>query len=176
LKALEREPDERRLIEAAQRVPARFAELYDQNFDRVYAFFARRVASREQAQDLTSDVFHQALASIGNFKWQGAPFVAWLYGIAANVLSTHWQRLGRDPAQLEEEWDKGGTDEIERRAMLAELVDSLPPDQCQVIIQRFVQQKSIREVAQGLGRSEGAVKQLQLRALENLRERLGSQK
>jgi RNA polymerase sigma-70 factor (ECF subfamily) len=92
------------------------------------------------------------------------------------VLSTHWQRLGRDPAQLEEEWDKGGTDEIERRAMLAQLVDSLPPDQCQVIIQRFVQQKSIREVAQGLGRSEGAVKQLQLRALENLRERLGSQK
>jgi RNA polymerase sigma-70 factor (ECF subfamily) len=176
LKALEREPDERQLIEAAQRVPARFAELYDQNFDRVYAFFARRVASREQAQDLTSDVFHQALASIGNFKWQGAPFVAWLYGIAANVLSTHWQRLGRDPAQLEEEWDKGGADEIERRAMLAELVDSLPPDQCRVIIQRFVQQKSIREVAQGLGRSEGAVKQLQLRALENLRQRLGRKK
>jgi len=176
LKALEREPDERRLIEAAQRVPARFAELYDQNFDRVYAFFARRVASREQAQDLTSDVFHQALASIGNFKWQGAPFVAWLYGIAANVLSAHWQRLGRDPAQLEEEWDKGAADEIERRAMLAELVDSLPPDQYRVIIQRFVQQKSIREVAQGLGRSEGAVKQLQLRALENLRQRLGREK
>ena len=176
MKALEREPDERRLIEAAQRVPARFAELYDQNFDRVYAFFARRVASREQAQDLTSDVFHQALASIGNFKWQGAPFVAWLYGIAANVLSAHWQRLGRDPSQLQEEWDKGAADEIERRAMLAELVDSLPPDQYRVIIQRFVQQKSIREVAQGLGRSEGAVKQLQLRALENLRQRLGREK
>jgi RNA polymerase sigma-70 factor (ECF subfamily) len=176
LKALERAPNERLLIEAAQRVPARFAELYDQNFERIYAFFARRVASREEAQDLTSDVFHQALASIGNFKWQGAPFVAWLYGIASNVLSSHWQKLGRNPAQLEGQWDEGGTDEIERRAMLAQLVDSLPPDQCRVIVQRFVQQKSIREVAQDLGRSEGAVKQLQLRALENLRGRLERRK
>jgi RNA polymerase sigma-70 factor (ECF subfamily) len=172
LKALEREPDERLLIEAAQSEPARFAELYEQNFARVYAFFARRVATRDEAEDLTSEVFHHALGSIRSFKWQGAPFVAWLYGIAANVLSGHWQKLGRSPAGEEIELSHAG-DEIERSVMLAELVDLLPPDQRHVVLLRFVKQNSIREIANDLGRSEGAVKQLQLRALENLREKLG---
>ena len=176
MKALEREPDDRLLIEAAQRHPAQFAELYEQNFGRVYALFARRVSTREQAQDLTAEVFHQALASLQSFTWQGAPFISWLYGIAANVLSAHWQKVGRDPEQLAEEWDRGGADEIERRAMLAELVEKLPADQGMVILQRFVQQRSIREIALTLGRSEGAVKQLQLRALENLRGEIGRQR
>ncbi len=173
MKALEREPDDRMLIEAAQRERSHFAELYEQNFDRVYAFIARRAASREEAQDLTAEVFHQALASLQSFKWQGTPFIAWLYGIAANVLATHWRRIGRDPEELSEDWEQGGTDEIERRAMLAELVEALLPDQRTVIIRRFIEQRSIRDVAQELGRSEGAIKQLQLRALENLREKLG---
>ncbi len=173
MKLLESEPDERLLIEAAKVERARFSQLYERNFGRFYAFFARRVATREEAEDLTGEVFHQALASLRSFTWQGTPFIAWLYGIAANVLSAHWQRIGRNPDQLAEDWDAGGSDEIERRAMLAELVEALPVDQRRVIIQRFVQQKSIREIAPELGRSEGAVKQLQLRALENLRTKLG---
>lgn len=173
VKTLERGPDDRMLIEAAQRERSHFGELYEQNFDRVYAFIARRAANREQAQDLTAEVFHQALASLNNFKWQGTPFIAWLYGIAAHVLATHWQRMGRDPEELSEDWDRGGTDEIERRAMLAELVQALLPDQRMVIVRRFIEQRSIREIAQELGRSEGAIKQLQLRALENLREKMG---
>jgi len=173
MRALEREADERMLIEAARQNRSSFAELYEQNFHRVYAFVARRAANREEAQDLTAEVFHQALASIESFKWQGAPFIAWLYGIAANVLATHWHRTGRNPEQLAEDWDRGGADEIERRAMLAELMDLLLPDQRTVIIRRFFEQRSIREIALELGRSEGAVKQLQLRALENLREKLG---
>jgi RNA polymerase sigma-70 factor (ECF subfamily) len=173
VKTLERADDDRLLIEAAQYDRLRFADLYEQNFSRVYAFIARRVTTREEAQDLTAEVFQQALASIKNFRWQGAPFIAWLYGIAANVLSAHWQKLGRNPAQLDEDWDQGGSDEIERRAILAELVDSLLPDQRTVIVRRFIEQRSIREIAHELGRSEGAIKQLQLRALENLREKMG---
>lgn len=172
MKTVEREDDDRLQVEAAKNEPVRFAELYEQNFHRVYAFVARRV-SRDQAQDLTAEVFHQALASIGSFRWQGAPFISWLYGIAANVLSAHWQKFGRGPAQLAEDWDQGGSEEIERRAILAELVESLMPDQRVVIVRRFIEQRSIREVAKELGRSEGAVKQLQLRALENLREKMG---
>ena len=168
---LDCDSDDRPLIEAAQNEPARFAELYEQNFVRIYAFFARRVATREEAQDLTAEVFHQALASIRNFKWQGAPFIAWLYGIAANVLSKHWHRQGKHSA--EELTDLGSSgDEIERSVMLGRLVDALLPDQRRVIIRRFIEQKSIREIAEELGRSEGAIKQLQLRALENLRQRL----
>lgn len=174
MKVVEREPDEQLLIQAAQNEPARFAELYDKNFDRVYAFFSRRVATREEAQDLTADVFHQALASIRNFKWQGAPFVSWLYGIAANVLSAYWKKSARY-AELGD-WDfSGASGEIERSLLMAQLVDSLLPEQRLVVIRRFVDQKSIRDIAHELGRSEGAVKQLQLRALENLREKFGRQ-
>lgn len=172
METLERESDDRPLIEAAQSEPAQFAALYDQNFDRVYAFFARRVASREEAQDLTAEVFHQALASIRTFKWQGAPFIAWLYGIAANVLSKHWRQQGKHAGEeLTDLSSMGG--EIERSVMLAKVVETLLPDQKHVIIRRFVDRKSIREIAQELGRSEGAIKQLQLRALENLRTKLG---
>jgi RNA polymerase sigma-70 factor (ECF subfamily) len=57
--------------------------------------------------------------------------------------------------------------------MLAEMVQALLPDQRMVIVRRFIEQRSIQEIAQELGRSEGAIKQLQLRALENLREKMG---
>lgn len=173
MKTIEHADEDRSLIEAAQIDRFRFAELYEQNFNRVYAFIARRVSTREEAQDLTAEVFHQALASINNFCWQGAPFIAWLYGIATNLLSAHWRTLGRAPAQLDETCELGGTDEIERRTILSELVESLLPDQRTVIVRRFIEQRSVREIAQELGRSEGAIKQLQLRALENLREKMG---
>jgi RNA polymerase sigma-70 factor (ECF subfamily) len=172
VRTLEREPDERPLISAAQRDPTYFAELYEQNFDRVYAFFARRVSTREEAQDLAAEVFHQALASIQSFRWQGAPFVAWLYGIAANALAAHWRKLGQTrPVEDDDLRDLGG--EIEQSVKLAQLVDALSADQRRVVMRRFIDQRSIREIAQELGRSEGAVKQLQLRALENLRKKLG---
>jgi RNA polymerase sigma-70 factor, ECF subfamily len=173
VKTVEREDDDRVEINIAQSGPLGFAELYEQNFNRIYAFLARRVGLRDHAQDLTAEVFHQALASIASFRWQEAPFISWLYGIAANVLAAHWQKLGRNPSPLEEAWDEGGSEEIERKAILAELVESLMPDQRMVIVRRFIEQRSIREVAAELGRSEGAIKQLQLRALENLREKMG---
>jgi RNA polymerase sigma-70 factor (ECF subfamily) len=171
VKTVEREDDKRLRINAEQTIC--FAELYEQNFHRIYAFIARRVGSRDHAQDLTAEVFHRALGSIGSFRRQGSPFISWLYGIATNVLAAHWKKLGRTPAQLEEDWDEGGSEEIERKAILAELVESLLPDQRTVIVRRFMEQRSIREVATELGRSEGAIKQLQLRALENLREKMG---
>lgn len=175
LKLAESEMDERLLIEAAQHDPARFAALYEQNFDRVYAFIARRVSTREEAQDLTAEVFHQALASIGKFEWRGAPFVAWLLGIAWNTLSAYWERNGKRQEISADELELAGNDgKIERRAMLSQLVDSLPPDQRLVVVRRFMEQRSIREIAQELSRSEGAIKQLQLRALQALRTRLRS--
>jgi len=178
LKALESKPDsidERLQVEAARQDPARFAELYENNFERVYAYIARRVSSREEAEDLTSEVFREALAGLSRFEWRGLPFVAWLLGIAANVLSDHWGRLGRQQEVVADDLDLVGLDEdIERRAILYQLVDALPDDQGQVIIMRFVGQKSLRETATALGRTEGAIKQLQLRALQNLRERIRS--
>jgi RNA polymerase sigma-70 factor (ECF subfamily) len=173
LRVIERDTAERLLVEAAKRDPSRFADLYKSNFERVYAYITRRVSSREEAQDLTAEVFHQALASIENFEWRGAPFVAWLLGIAANVLCGHWQRTGRRQEVPADEIEPVGDDgKIERRALLYQLVDGLSEDQRRVIVRRFVHQCSIREIAQELSRSEGAIKQLQLRALQNLRARL----
>jgi RNA polymerase sigma-70 factor (ECF subfamily) len=166
---------ERRLIEAAQSDPSRFAELYENNFHRVYAFVARRVSSRDEAQDVTAEVFHQALRNIGRFQWRGVPFAAWLLRIAANALADKWQQAGRrvevpaEETQMENEAGRGEAAEAERRAMLFQLVDRLPADQRLVIQRRFVEQKSTREIARELARSEGAVKQLQFRALETLR-------
>ena len=173
LKARENPADEKLLIEAAQRDPRRFAELYELNFERVYAFIARRVRNREEAEDLTSEVFHQALANIERFEWRGAPFVAWLYRMAANAIVDRWQSVSKEHSDPRSNAaDPASLDEIEQRAMLFELVDTLSPDQRRVIVRRFVEQKSTREIAGELGRSEGAVKQLQFRALENLRERM----
>ena len=178
MKAVESATDERLAVEAAQRDPSRFAELYENNFERVYAYIARRVGNREEAQDLTAEVFHHALANIGRYEWRGVPFVGWLYRIAAHAIADRWHRVIREGQRGEDESatleEIGVDDEIERRAMLFQLVDSLPPDQRLVITRRFVDQRSIREIAAELRRSEGAVKQLQFRALHTLRAHMRS--
>jgi RNA polymerase sigma-70 factor (ECF subfamily) len=164
--------DDRLRIEAAQRDPSRFGELYEENFYRVYAYVARRVGDRHEAEDLTADVFREALAGIGKFEWRDVPFGAWLLGIAARIIADHFKRAGREagnPAAQPEPWSTG---EVEQSAMLFQLVDRLPEAQFRVIHMRFVEQKSIREIARELERSEGAVKQLQLRAIENLRAQM----
>src|SRR2546425_553651 len=140
------EHDERTQVEAAQRDPSRFADLYEQNFYVVYAYIARRVGDRHQAEDLTADVFREALAGIQKFEWRGVPFAAWLMGIASRVLADYWKRSGREtgnPAPVHDAIPS----EIERSAMLFQLVNRLPEAQFRVIHLRFVEQKSIREVA-----------------------------
>ena len=166
--------DERRLVEAAQKDPARFAALYELHFERVYAFVARRVNDREASEDLTSDVFHKALANLKQFEWRGVPFRAWLLKIAANAIADRAKRTGReviesDPPEIAA---KPRMEQAEDRGRLFRLVNELPQDQRSVVVMRFAEEKSIREIAQALGRSEGAVKQLQFRGLENLRKKI----
>jgi RNA polymerase sigma-70 factor, ECF subfamily len=164
--------DDRLLVDAAQRDPSRFADLYERNFHRVYAYIARRVGNRHHAEDLTAEVFREALAGIRKFEWRGVPFAAWLLRIASRAIADHWQRAGRESGNPLPESGEAGLDEVERNAMLFQLVERLPEAQYRVIHMRFVEQKSIREIARELDRSEGAVKQLQLRAIENLRAQM----
>jgi RNA polymerase sigma-70 factor, ECF subfamily len=164
--------DERTLVEAAKADPARFEELYDRYVGRVYGFVSRRVGNRAAAEDITSAVFEQALASLPKFEWRGAPFAAWLIRIAANALADHWRRTARETGDAADVPDAVEMDAIEQRAILFQLVERLPELQRRVIELRFGEEKSIRDVAAALDRSEGAVKQLQLRALENLRKEM----
>ncbi len=178
-KRARKDAPERLLIEAAQRDPACFAQIYENNFDRVYAFIALRVRDRDQAQDLTADVFHNALKNLSRFEWRGAPFAAWLFRIAANAIADHGKRAARFEAIKMPETSAveppGGADlaEVEHRARLFKLVERLPDDQRRVITMRFAHQKSIAEIAKDIGRSEGAVKQLQFRGLKSLRAMVG---
>lgn len=173
------ESEERALIEAAQHDPGRFAELYELHFDRVYAYVVVRVHDRSEAQDLTAHVFQQALANIGKFKWRGVPLIAWLYRIAANAIADQARKKSREVAETEVATNTpvdSDLEQVERRARLFSAVESLPQDQRKVILLRFGEEKSIREIASALNRSEGAVKQLQFRGLENLRTRLREDK
>jgi RNA polymerase sigma-70 factor (ECF subfamily) len=178
LKALKKEADERLLIEAAQKDPACFAELYENNFERVYAYVVRRVGNRAETEDLTAEVFHHALANLKRFEWRGIPFAAWLFRIAANLISDRWQRSGSEQvdktsSEVESLPARADIEEIERRATIFRLVDALPAEQRRVVVLRFVEQKSIKEVAGEIRKTPGAVKQLQFRALSTLRSRLG---
>ena len=117
--------EERLLIEAAQRDAGRFAELYERNFARVYAYVARRVGSREEAEDVTAEVFHQALANLARFEWRGVAFAAWLRRMAANAIADRWHAARRESGESEREPpDPASDDDIERRAMLFQLVDT----------------------------------------------------
>jgi RNA polymerase sigma-70 factor, ECF subfamily len=176
LKALKKEADERLLIEAAQKNPARFGDLYEIHFERVYAYVVKRVRDRAETEDLTAEVFHQALANIKRFEWRGIPFAAWLFRIAANLISDRWQRSGRevsDDTAIElAQANSAEMEDVERRATLFRLVETLPAEQKRVVVLRFVDQKSIKEVAREIRKTEGAVKQLQFRALSTLRARM----
>src|SRR5215510_777476 len=131
------EHHERTLVEAAQRDPSRFAELYEQNFYRVYVYIVRRVGDRHQAEDLTADVFREALAGIGRFEWRGAPFAAWLLRIASRAVADHYKHSARESSQ-DVEVERVVPQEIERHVIVFQLVDRLPEAQARVIRLRFV--------------------------------------
>jgi RNA polymerase sigma-70 factor, ECF subfamily len=172
--------DERVLVEAAQADPSKFDALYEQNFDRVYFFIVSRVRERATAEDLTSEVFHKALANLPTYEWRGTPFAAWLYRIASNAIADHYKRSNREQ-QLDElenplpnpSLSSAQTEFIERHVHFFGLVNQLPDVQRRVVCERFIEERSIKEIAQRLSKTEGAVKQLQFRALQTLREQVG---
>ena len=179
------ETDERRVIEAAQQDRVRFADVYERYFELVYAYVARRTRNRATTEDLTSEVFRKALANIDRFKWTGAPFGAWLLRIASNLIADRAKRDAKEnvsddeslrtellPSEVPSESQQIQLENAERRAWVIRMVDELPEDQRRVVRMRFAEEKSINEIASALGRSEGAVKQLQFRAFQNLRAKL----
>jgi RNA polymerase sigma-70 factor (ECF subfamily) len=174
LKAQANDVEERLLVEAAQKDPARFTDLYEANFERVYAFVSRRVHSRADVEDITAEVFQRALENFSRFEWRGVPFAAWLYRIAANAVGDRWQSLVRESGRPAigapaVEFDDSEIERSERRAQLFRNVAKLPAEQRRVVEMRFAEEKSIREIARALSKSTGAVKQLQFRAIEKLR-------
>src|SRR2546428_13610186 len=116
LKAPAKEEAERLLIEAAQRDRSRFAELYEDNFERVYAFIARRVRDRDEAEDLTPEVFHQALANLARFEWRGGPPAARALPLPPPPINDRGERPAKEGGRPRPPCAHGGGAQgIERR-------------------------------------------------------------
>jgi RNA polymerase sigma-70 factor (ECF subfamily) len=166
------------LVELARKGDSEaFGMLYDHYQGSVYRFLFYRTRSSALAEDLTSETFFRALRSMQNFRWQGKDFGAWLMTIARNLATDHF-KAGRTRLELTTE-DMGLHDDATEgpeTAVLAGLTNELllraltelPAEQKDCLIMRFLQGMSIAETASVLGRSEGAIKQLQLRGVRNL--------
>src|SRR5574341_393965 len=171
---------ERRLIEASKRQPRHFARLYERYFDRVYAFALTRTGDRAAAEDVTSETFRVAFENLARFEWRGVPFSAWLFRIATNaatdqaMMASRAQTLDASEVVQDESWE-ARLIEVETRARLFEMVERLPGDQRRVIVMRFGQEQSVREIAGALNRTEGAVKLRQHRAMQKLRAWVGDE-
>lgn len=181
----------RALVELAQRGDAEaFGQLYEEYVDVVYRYVYVRVGSRQLAEDITSETFLKALRRLDAFRWQGRDIAAWFVTIARNLITDH-HRAGRTRMEITTEElldaaDPGdgvrGTHapgpedavlERSRNERLVEAVRQLKPEQQECLVLRFFHEMSLAETAQVLGRSEGAVKQLQLRAVRALAGILG---
>ena len=161
---------------------AAFAELYDTHVDSVYRYLLYRVREPSDAEDLASEVFTRAFANIHRYKWQGKSFLAWLYTIARNAV-TDRRRRDRPTVELDNAYglaDGGPTaHELAVRGedvqALRGAVKHLTGVQQKVLVLRFVENLSSREVANILGKNEGAIRALQFRALDRLRKILRDQ-
>jgi RNA polymerase sigma-70 factor, ECF subfamily len=172
----------RKLVEQAQQGEEEALEqLYLLHFDRIYSYLHMSVGNRHDAEDLTTQTFLKMLEAIGRFRWRSVPFSAWLFRIAHNVAMDHFRATRR--IQLEEEVPEP-RDSVESsaeeeamesigRASMFELIERLSPDQQQVLTLKFVFNFSNAEVGAIIGKTEGAIKSLQHRALASLHRQLG---
>jgi RNA polymerase sigma-70 factor (ECF subfamily) len=156
-------------------------ELYLLHFDRIYSYLHVSVGNRHDAEDLTTQTFVKMLESINRFRWQAAPFSAWLFRIAHNLAMDHfrasrrWQpeeEVPEPPGEEEMSAEQAAMQEIGRQSML-DLIERLSHEQQQVLTLKFVFNFTNADVATILGKTEGAIKSLQHRALASLQKQLG---
>jgi RNA polymerase sigma-70 factor, ECF subfamily len=177
--AREATPDIRALVERAQRGDrAALEELYLLHFDRIYSYLHLSLGNRHDAEDLTTQTFLRMLEAIGRFRWQSAPFSAWLFRIAHNLAMDHFRARRRVqteeevpelPGSEESSAEDQALDSIGESGML-ELIERLSAEQRQVLTLKFLFGFANAEVAAILEKTEGAVKSLQHRALASLQK------
>ncbi len=171
----------RRLVERAQEGDREaLEELYLLHFDRIYSYLHMSVGNRHDAEDLTTQTFLKMLESIKRFRWQSAPFSAWLFRIAHNLAMDHFRATRRwqpeeevpEPAgETEPSAEAAAFQSLGRQSML-DLIEDLSEEQKQVLTLKFVFNLPNAEVATVLGKTEGAIKSLQHRALVSLQKQM----
>jgi RNA polymerase sigma-70 factor (ECF subfamily) len=173
---------EESLIEQARHDPEAFGQLYERYLNRIYAYIFYRTGDVREAEDLTARVFYRALAHIAEYDQRGAPFVAWLYRIAHNLVANwHRDRGRKRELALTEVLLLGhvtdapdrSAEQDEEAAVLLEAIRRLPDERQELLILKFVDDLPNREIGKILSRTEGAVKSLYHRTLLALRADLG---
>jgi len=171
--------DERVLIDRARSDPEAFGVLYDRHVGGIYHFAYARLGNAAAAEDVTAEVFINALRGIGRYRDLGRPFSCWLYRIARNAIASHFRH---EPASRElTELVPDSAAPVELTALrhleveaVWKLVDQLPPQQRRAMTLRFRQDLSARDAAAVMGKSDAAVKLLIYRAVGRLRSQLAA--
>jgi RNA polymerase sigma-70 factor (ECF subfamily) len=170
-----------RVVERAQHGDRDALEqLYLLHFDRIYSYLRVSLRNRHDAEDLTTQTFLRMLESIGRFRWQSAPFSAWLFRIAHNLAVDHFraqrwvlveEEVPEPSGEEESSAEEQALDSMAQSGMLG-LIEELSAEQRQVLALKFVFNFGSVEIAGILGKTEGAVKSLQHRALASLERQL----
>jgi RNA polymerase sigma-70 factor (ECF subfamily) len=170
------------LIEKARRFDQEaITELYNRYAEGIYHYALVRVADMRVAEDITSDVFLRALEGLKSFEYRGVPFSAWLYRIARDRVVDYYRACSRRKSTVAlDESIQATTGSPERAVLngfdlreLQDALEGLSEEQRLVVVLRFLDGKSLSEVARQLGKTEGAIKSLQHRALAALGRALG---
>ena len=158
-----------------------FSILYERHINRIYNYIYYRTGNASDAEDLTARVFYRAMGSIQRYEQKGVPFTAWLYRIAHNIVANwHRDNSRRREVAIEDQVDlpyKGEPPEAalmrnqDSEALLV-LIRGLPAERQQLVILKFVEGFSNSEIAVIMNRSEGAIKSLYHRTLENMRQKM----
>jgi RNA polymerase sigma-70 factor (ECF subfamily) len=172
----------KRVVRSASRGDEHAAgALFDLYYQRVYRFALVRLGSSQDAEDVASETFAKLLRSLDRFRWKGSGFEAWLFRIASNLVVDHYRVSGRERPDdeiierslpLDERDPESALLEDERATELTAMMRDLPPDQQEVLAMRFGAELDPAEIARATGRTSNAVRQLQFRALTNLRKRM----
>jgi RNA polymerase sigma-70 factor (ECF subfamily) len=177
--------DEAALVEQAKHDPNAFGLLYERYVDKIYSYVYYRTGNHHDAEDLTARVFVQALNHIHRFVDRGAPFSSWLYRIAHNLVANWHRDRGRRQiisldklAVVSGQGEDGPFQQVarnERRRALLDAIYQLPADRRELLILKFMERLSNRQIGRIMGRSEGAIKSLYHRTLLALRQELADE-
>lgn len=177
----EAQAEEAALVERARGDPAAFGALYERYVDRIYAYIYHRVNNVQDAEDLTARTFYRALDNLDRYEDRGAPFAAWLFRIAHNLVANWYRDHGRRRfLSLDHLWGHAGegdsperhAEQSETHAALWSAINRLPEERRKLLQFKFGEQMSNLEIGQLLNKSESGIKSLYFRTLAALRQDL----
>jgi len=170
------------IVNESKKNPQAFAKIYELFFDKIYGYVYYKIGIVAEAEDISEQVFLKALEGIGNFEWKGVPFSSWLFRIASNLVVDYFRKKNKlSTVPIEEQAYKIADNRRDTEDMInlklsfetaQKAICKLSEDQQNVVILKFLNGFSNAEIAGVLGKTEGAVKSIQHRALNSLRKAL----